>query len=60
MAKKTRQELDAIKRAFDKKDLPHHAGVKSGGGQFLMTPAQRRAYDQKKKRAEARAIAATA
>lgn len=57
MVKKSQQELDAIKRAFGKKDLPQHVGVKSGGGEFSMTPAERRAYDAKKKRVAARVAA---
>lgn len=57
MVRKSQQELDAIKRAFGKKDLPQHAGVRSGGGEFSLSPAERRAYEAKKKRAAARAAA---
>jgi hypothetical protein len=55
VVRKSQQELEAIKRAFGKKDLPQHAGVKSGGGTFSLTAAERRAYDAKKKRVAARA-----
>jgi hypothetical protein len=57
VAKKTQRELEAIKRAFSKKGSHQHAGVKTGGGDFVMTPAQRRSFELKKKQAEARVAA---
>jgi len=51
------KEFEAIRRAFGKKDLPQHEGVKIGGGEFKLTAAQRRAYQKKKLAAQARADA---
>ena len=51
------RELEAIRKAFGKHPLPEHRGVKMGGGEFVLTPAQRRAYEKKKLAAQARAAA---
>lgn len=54
---KTQQELAAITKAFGKKDLPDHPGVKTGGGAFILTKKQRDAFALKKKQAQRRAAA---
>jgi hypothetical protein len=56
---KTPQELDAIRKAFGKNPLPEHKGVKIGGGEFVLTPSQRKTYERKKREAQARANAIT-
>jgi hypothetical protein len=52
---KSREELEAIKRAFGKKDLPQPLGIRASTSHLSMTPAQRRAYEKQRQAAIARA-----
>ena len=52
---KSREELEAITRAFGKKDLPRQSGIQASTSRLNMTETERRRHEKQRQAAVLRA-----